>query len=54
VVQDDIKAGRLIDLLPGWAPRAGIIHAAFTSKRGLLPAVRALIDFLAKGYAAFE
>jgi DNA-binding transcriptional LysR family regulator len=54
VVQDDIKAGRLIDLLPGWAPRAGIIHAAFPSRRGLLPSVRALLDFLAKEYAAFD
>jgi DNA-binding transcriptional LysR family regulator len=50
VVQDDIKAGRLLDLLPGWAPRAGIIHAAFPSRRGLLPSVRTLLDFLAKEY----
>jgi DNA-binding transcriptional LysR family regulator len=54
VVQDDIKAGRLLDLLPGWAPRAGIIHAAFPSRRGLLPSVRTLLDFLAKDYAALE
>jgi DNA-binding transcriptional LysR family regulator len=53
-VQDDIKAGRLIDLLPGWAPRAGIIHAAFPSRRGLLPSVRTLLDFLAKEFAALE
>jgi DNA-binding transcriptional LysR family regulator len=54
VVQDDIRAGRLIDLLPGWAPRTGIIHAAFPSRRGLLPSVRTLRDFLAKEYAALE
>jgi DNA-binding transcriptional LysR family regulator len=54
VVQDDLKAGRLIDLLPDWAPRAGIIHAAFPSRRGLLPSVRTLLDFLAKEYAALE
>jgi DNA-binding transcriptional LysR family regulator len=54
VVQDDIKTGRMIDLLPGWAPRAGIIHAAFPSRRGLLPSVRTLLDFLAKEYAALE
>jgi DNA-binding transcriptional LysR family regulator len=54
VVQDDIRAGRLIDLLPGWAPRAGIIHAAFPSRRGMLPSVRTLLDFLAKEYAALE
>jgi DNA-binding transcriptional LysR family regulator len=54
VVQDDIKAGRLIDLLPAWSPRAGIIHAAFPSRRGLLPSVRTLLDFLAKEYAELE
>jgi DNA-binding transcriptional LysR family regulator len=48
VVADDIKAGRLIDLLPDWSPKAGIIHAVFPTRRGLLPSVRALLDFLAK------
>lgn len=52
VVADDIKAGRLIDLLPQWSPKAGVIHAAFPTRRGLLPSVRALLDFLAKEYAA--
>lgn len=51
VVHDDLKAGRLVDILPGWAPRTGIIHAAFPSRRGLLPSVRALMDFLAAEYA---
>jgi len=52
VVADDIKAGRLIDLIPEWSPKAGVIHAAFPTRRGLLPSVRALLDFLAKEYAA--
>ncbi len=51
VVQKDLKAGRLVDILPEWAPRSGIIHAAFPSRRGLLPSVRALLDFLANDYA---
>ena len=34
-------------LLPQWAPRRQIVHAVFASRRGLLPSVRALIDFLA-------
>jgi DNA-binding transcriptional LysR family regulator len=51
VIQDDLKAGRLIDVLPDWAPKAGIIHAAFPSRRGLLPSVRTLLDYLAEGYA---
>jgi len=30
-----------------------VIHVVFPSRRGLLPAVRALIDFLAERYATF-
>jgi DNA-binding transcriptional LysR family regulator len=51
IVRDDLKAGKLVDILPEWAPRAGIIHAAFPSRRGLLPSVRALMDFLVVEYA---
>jgi DNA-binding transcriptional LysR family regulator len=51
VVADDLNSGRLVDLLPEWSPKAGIIHAVFPSRRGLLPSVRALLDFLATGYA---
>ncbi len=47
MVESDIKAGRLIDVLPSWRPRNGIVHAIFPSRRGLLPSIRALLDFLA-------
>jgi DNA-binding transcriptional LysR family regulator len=50
VAGDDLAAGTLIDVLPDWTPPAGIIHAVFPSRRGLLPSVRALLDFLAKEY----
>lgn len=52
MIWQDIEAGRLIAVLPDWRPRAGIIHAIFPSRRGLLPAVRAFIDFLARECAA--
>jgi DNA-binding transcriptional LysR family regulator len=51
MVRQDLLDGRLIDVLPDWRPRAGIVHAVFPTRRGLLPAVRQLIDFLA---AEFE
>lgn len=54
VIAGDLQAGRLVNLLPGWAPKSGIIHAAFPSRRGLLPSVRTLIDFLAREYAALS
>ncbi|MDW3682652.1 LysR family transcriptional regulator [Cupriavidus sp. CV2] len=47
VVEDELKQGRLVMLVPQWRPKGGVIHAVYPSRRGLLPAVRALIDFLA-------
>ena len=47
MVDKDLAAGTLVDVVPMWAPRGGIVHAVFASRRGLLPAVRGLIDFLA-------
>ncbi|TNE74253.1 MAG: LysR family transcriptional regulator [Gammaproteobacteria bacterium] len=44
----DLTEGRLVNVLPGWQPRGGILHAVFPSRRGLLPAVRALLDYLAE------
>lgn len=43
----DLMAGNLVNVLPDWRPRSGVFHAVFPSRRGLLPAVRALLDFLA-------
>ena len=51
MIWKDVAAGRLVHVLPDWRPRAGIVHAVFPSRRGLLPAVRALIDFLADACA---
>ncbi|MDC7690673.1 LysR substrate-binding domain-containing protein [Vogesella indigofera] len=48
VVEEDLRQGRLVDIMPGWAPSGGIIHAVFPSRRGQLPAVRLLIDYLAQ------
>jgi DNA-binding transcriptional LysR family regulator len=50
----EIARGELVRLLPAWAPRREIIHAVFASRRGLLPSVRALIDFLAERFQALR
>jgi DNA-binding transcriptional LysR family regulator len=42
----EIHDGRLVHALPGWAPRTGVVHAVFSSRRGMVPAVRRLLDFL--------
>lgn len=51
VVRNDLQQGRLIEVLPRWIPRREIVHALFPSRRGLLPAVRHLLDFLAGHFA---
>ncbi|HEY2048875.1 MAG TPA: LysR substrate-binding domain-containing protein [Caulobacteraceae bacterium] len=51
-IWDDMRAGRLVNVLPQWRPRGGIVHAVFPSRRGQLPSVRALLDFLALECAA--
>jgi DNA-binding transcriptional LysR family regulator len=54
MVTDQIREGSLIHLLPRWQPKKDIIHVVFPSRRGLLPAVRALVDYLGDFYQSFE
>jgi DNA-binding transcriptional LysR family regulator len=51
VVRADLLQGRLVEVLPQWAPRPEVVHALFPSRRGLLPTVRRLLDFLAEQFA---
>jgi DNA-binding transcriptional LysR family regulator len=48
--QEELHDGRLVRLLPEWSKQPGLVHLVFTTKRGLTPAVRALIDHLAIGF----
>ncbi len=54
MIGDALADGTAVDLLPEWVPNSGIVHAVFPSRRGLLPSVRALLDFLAAEYARLE
>lgn len=47
----DLAAGRLVEVLPGWGPPAGIVHAVFPARRALVPAIRLLLDFFAEHFA---
>lgn len=42
-----IGDGCLKQLLPDWSGPQGIMHFVYPSRRGLLPGVRAMVDFLA-------
>ena len=46
VIEADLASGRLVHVLPDWRLPQGVLHVVFPSRRGLLPAVRAFIDFL--------
>jgi DNA-binding transcriptional LysR family regulator len=46
--REPLERGQLVHILPDWAIPQGILHLVFTSRRGLLPGVRAVIDFAAE------
>jgi DNA-binding transcriptional LysR family regulator len=43
-----ITAGELEVVLPDWSVPEGTMHFVYPSRRGMLPGVRALVDFLAE------
>jgi DNA-binding transcriptional LysR family regulator len=47
----ELRSGKLQVVLPDWGLPQGILHFVYPSRRGMLPAVRALVEFLA---VAFE
>lgn len=54
MVRDVVRSGTLQRLLPEWVPTPGVVHAVFPSRRGVLPTVRRLIDFLADGFERYS
>lgn len=52
LVRDEVARGTLVRVVDDWVPRAEIVHVVFASRRGQLPSVRALIDFLADRFTA--
>jgi DNA-binding transcriptional LysR family regulator len=46
--RDEIKAGTFTKVLPEWSKPSATIQAVYLSHRGMLPSLRAFIDYLAK------
>ncbi len=46
LVSDDLRAGRLVRLLPDYSDEGSAILAVYSEKRNLAPKVRAFIDYL--------
>jgi DNA-binding transcriptional LysR family regulator len=51
LVADDLLAGRLVPVLPGWPLKRGEIHLLYASGVHLSPRVRALIDLFVDRFA---
>lgn len=47
----DLEQGRLVRVLADWHEPPAFLQAVYPHRRGLLPAVRALLDYLAEGFA---
>lgn len=47
-VREALADGRLRRVLPDWHLPQGVFHVVFPHRRGMLPALRAFIDFLAE------
>lgn len=45
-----LASGRLVRVFQDWRSKDGIVHLVFTTRRGLPPAVRALIDHMGREF----
>jgi len=50
LVRDDLAQGRLSQVLQNLSSTDGSIHAVFPSRRGMVPAVRGVLDALVRGF----
>lgn len=50
IVEDDLQARRLIQLLPDWTIGRGAVQLVYPSSRNLSPHVRALVDLLVETF----
>ncbi|MEK2601332.1 LysR family transcriptional regulator [Burkholderia arboris] len=50
LVNADLQAGRLLHLLPALSAPTALVHAIFPTRRGMVPAVRHLLDALVAGF----
>lgn len=45
-VWEELRTGKLIELLPEWHLPKGVIHIAYVSRQGMMPAIRLLLEYL--------
>jgi len=54
LLEDDLAQGRLVRLLPDYAPHPVTLFAVYTSRQYMAPKLRTFIDFLGERLAALE
>lgn len=47
VVEKELQNGKLIEVLPSWRFPKDVVHAVYPSRKGLLPAIQVLLEYLA-------
>jgi DNA-binding transcriptional LysR family regulator len=50
LVQNDLTQGHLVQVLTDYPSPSGSLHALFPSRRGMVPAVRSVLDALLSGF----
>ncbi|SPL70580.1 LysR substrate-binding domain-containing protein [Acinetobacter stercoris] len=53
-VREELKNGKLIEVLPDWHLPRGVIYIAYTSRLGMLPAVRSLLEYLVEQFKQLD
>lgn len=48
---EELEDGRLVRVLPAWSEPEAYLQAVYPHRRGILPAVRALLDYLEEGFS---
>ncbi|AZE83807.1 Transcriptional regulator, LysR family [Pseudomonas orientalis] len=48
--EEELASGRLVQLLPQWSLPGGWLQAVYPHRRGVLPAIRAWIDYMEEGF----
>ena len=48
--EQELQSGQLVQLLPEWSLPGGWLQAVYPHRRGVLPAIRAWIDFLDRAF----
>jgi len=54
MVTEELRQGRLVKIVPDWVLKGGVVHLVFPSRRGLLPSVRKLIDYLSFRFSQLQ